>query len=111
MYGEASDHVALRHLLYSWGIGVQFHFALHDCCTLTSTANFLFRWQGTQPAILQLFPRYSVDIYKCTNASELILKSQQESMWVAKIIDRHTCSKVFLRHRALARTTRLSLLV
>ena len=46
------------------------------CCrTLTLTAD-LFSWQGTQPAVLQLFPRYSVDIYKCTNASELISLSR-----------------------------------
>ena len=37
--------------------------------TLTSTADF---WQGTQPTVLQLFLRYSVEIYKCTNVSELI---------------------------------------
>ena len=43
---------------------------------LTSAADFLFPWQGTQPAVLQLFPRYSVDIYKCTNASELISHSR-----------------------------------
>ena len=47
------------------------------CCTLTSTADFVSL--ARQPAVLQLFPRYSVDIFKCTNASELI-KSQQESM-------------------------------
>ena len=29
-------------------------------------------WQGTQPAVVQLFPRYSVYIYKCTNASKLV---------------------------------------
>ena len=40
---------------------------------------------------MQVFPRYSVNIYKCTNASEL--KSQQESMWVAKIMNHSsTCS-------------------
>ena len=41
------------------------------CCTLTSTADFA-AWQGTQPTVLQLFLRYSVEIYKCANASELI---------------------------------------
>ena len=50
--------------------------ALHDCCTLTSAADFLFPWQGTQPAVIQLFPRYSVDIYKCINASELVSLSR-----------------------------------
>ena len=39
--------------------------------TLTSTADFA-AWQGTQPTVLQLFLRYSVEIYKCANASELI---------------------------------------
>ena len=28
-------------------------------------------WQGTQPTVLQLFLRYSVEIYMCANASEL----------------------------------------
>ena len=36
----------------------------------------LFPFQGTQPTVLQLFPRYSVNIYKCTNASELISLSR-----------------------------------
>ena len=54
------------------------------CCTLTSTADFA-AWQGTQPTVLQLFLRYSVEIYKCANASQLIswCKTWQESMWVA----------------------------
>ena len=45
--------------------------ALHDCCTVTSTADKL-AWQGTQPTVLQRFLRYSVEIYMYTNASELI---------------------------------------
>ena len=42
-------------------------------------------WHGTQPTVLQLFLRYSVVIYQCANASELICwcKTWQESMWVA----------------------------
>ena len=50
---------------------------------------YLFPWQGTQPAVLQLFPRYSVDIYKCTNAPELISLSRSPCgpLWVAKIMD------------------------
>ena len=42
----------------------------------------LLAWQGTQPTALQLFLSYSVEIYKCTNASELISwhKYQQESI-------------------------------
>ena len=77
--GEAkftAIHVALRHLLnIHKGIGL-YKFGVACCCTLTSAADFLFPWQGTQPAVLQLFPRYSVDIYKCTNASELISHSR-----------------------------------
>ena len=47
------------------------HWQSPGCCTLTSTADFA-AWQGTQPTVLQLFLRYSVEIYKCANASELI---------------------------------------
>ena len=54
---------------------------LHGCCTSTSTAVLLLAWQGTQLTVLQLLLRYSVEIYKCANASEL--KTQQESVWVA----------------------------
>ena len=43
---------------------------LHGCCTLTSTVDFLLAWQGTQPTVLQLFLRYSVEIYKYAHASE-----------------------------------------
>ena len=48
----------------------------------------LLAWQGTQPTVLQLFLRYSVEIHKCTNESELISwhKAQQESIWVAQIM-------------------------
>ena len=51
---------------------------VHDgnsgCCTLTSVAEFyLLAWQGTQPTVLQLFLRYSVETYKCTNASKLLI--------------------------------------
>ena len=49
--------------------GIGYKFGIACCCTLTSAADFLFPWQGTQPAVLQLFPKYSVDICKCTNAS------------------------------------------
>ena len=49
--------------------GIGYKFGIACCCTLTSAADFLFPWQGTQPAVLQLFPNYSVDICKCTNAS------------------------------------------
>ena len=49
----------------------------------------LFPWQGTQPAVLQLFPRYSVDIYKCTNASELISLSRSpcglQKLWTTPV--------------------------
>ena len=45
---------------------------LPGCCTLTSTADLLLGMQGTQPTFLQLFLRYSVVIYQCANASELI---------------------------------------
>ena len=44
--------------------------ALKQSCTLTSTADSLLAWQGTQPTVLQLFLRYSVEIYKCAHASE-----------------------------------------
>ena len=44
---------------------------LPGCCTLTSTGAFA-AWQGTQPTVLQLFLKYSVEIYKCANVSELI---------------------------------------
>ena len=44
--------------------------ALKRSCTLTSTADFLLAWQGTQPTVLQLFLQYSVEIYKCAHASE-----------------------------------------
>ena len=43
---------------------------------------------ASQPTVLELFLRYSVEISKCTNASELISwhKTQQESIWVAYIL-------------------------
>ena len=48
-------------------------------------ADFCF----TQPAVLQLFPRYSVDIYKCTNASELISVSRSpcglQELWTTPV--------------------------
>ena len=51
---------------------------IHEGCTSTFGCWLLFPWQGTQPAVLQLFPRYSVDIYKWTNASELISLSRSQ---------------------------------
>ena len=47
--------------------------------------------RGTQPTILQLFPRYSVDIYKCTNASELISLSRRvhvgcKNLWTTSVV-------------------------
>ena len=45
---------------------------LRDCCTLTSTANF---------CSTLFHARYSVDIYKCTNASELISLSRSLCRW------------------------------
>ena len=71
------------------GMGLPVWCCMHACCTLTSTANFLFPWQATQPAVLQLFPRYSVDIYKCTNASELIGLSRSpcglQKLWTTPV--------------------------
>ena len=51
----------------------------------------LLPWRGTQPTILQLFPRYSVDIYKCTNASELISLSRRvhvgcKNLWTTPVV-------------------------
>ena len=40
---------------------------MYDFRALTPTTNFCFAWQGTQPAVVQLFLWYSVEIYKCTN--------------------------------------------
>ena len=59
--------------------------ALHGCCTSTSTADFCLLGKAPKPTVLQLFLRYSVVIYQCANASELICwcKTWQESMWVA----------------------------
>ena len=49
----------------------------------------LFPWQGTHPAVLQLFPRYSVDIYKCINASELISHRRSpcglQKLWITAV--------------------------
>ena len=49
----------------------------------------MFPWQGTQPAVLPLFPRYSVDIYNCTNASELISLSRSscglQKLWTTSV--------------------------
>lgn len=36
----------------------------HVCCTLTSNCWFLLAWKDTQPTVLQLFLKYSVEIYK-----------------------------------------------
>ena len=62
--------------------------ALHDCCTLTSTANFgkalIQPFYSSSQGIQQTFrsvPMYQ-NSYNC--------KSQQESMWVAKIMDHST---------------------
>ena len=56
----------------------RWHLPAAGCCTFAA-------WQGTQPTVLQLFLRYSVVIYQCVNASELICwcKTWQESMWAA----------------------------
>ena len=35
-------------------------------------AGVIIAWQGTQQTVLQLLLRYSVEIYKCANTSELI---------------------------------------
>ena len=51
----------LRHLIFI-SLG-------HDCCTLTSAGDF---GKALQPTVLQLFPRYAVEVCKCTDASELI---------------------------------------
>ena len=46
----------------------------------------LFPWQGIRPAVLQLFP---VDIYKCTNASELVSLSRSpcglQKLWTTPV--------------------------
>ena len=69
--------------------GIGYKFGVACCCTLTSTADFLFLWQCTQPAVVQLFPRYSVDIYKCTNVSELISLSRSpcglQKLWTTPV--------------------------
>ena len=52
------------------------------CCTLTSTADFY----KTSSQLFYSLLRYSVKIYKCTNASACRTHVQQEPMWVAKII-------------------------
>ena len=50
-----------------------------DCC-------LCFAWKGIQPTVLQLFLRYSVETYKCTNASELIKLStslcELQKLWL-----------------------------
>ena len=69
--------------------GIGYKFGVACCCTLTLTADFLFLWQCTQPAVVQLFPRYSVDIYKCTNVSELISLSRSpcglQKLWTTPV--------------------------
>ena len=52
--------------------------------------------QGTQSTVLQLFLRYSVKIYKCATQHISGHKpSQQEPMWVAKVMVRvHIATEV-----------------
>ena len=57
------------HLTLRAGIAYLLYFDL-DCLLLLAG-------QGIQPTVLQLLLRYSVEIFKCTNASAL--KTQQES--------------------------------
>ena len=56
--------------------------ALHDCYTLTSTANFCFLARhpaSCSTALPKVFSR-RLQVYQCIRTR----KSQQESMWVAK---------------------------
>ena len=48
----------LRHPIINFTITLR----IARCCTLTSAADFLLAGQGTQPIVLQLFPRYSVGV-------------------------------------------------
>ena len=65
-----------QHACTMWGHNKHMH-AQHDGTTWRHNMLDLDCWlllacQGTQQTVLQLCPRYSVEIYRCTNASELI---------------------------------------
>ena len=75
-------HVALRHLL-NIHKGIGYKFCIACCCTLTSTPDF-----GKAPSQLlcssfQGIQKTFRSVYRCIRTH----KSQQESMWVAKILD------------------------
>ena len=84
--GEAkftAIYVALRHLII-FIRGQATSSALHNCCTFSLTFVCLARHTA-----LQLFPRYSVDICKCTNASKLISLNRSscrlQNLWTSVV--------------------------
>ena len=66
-------------------ISLNIHKTLHWFCTFVALWPQILTFACLAGTKLQLFLRYSVEIYMCTNALELISwhKTQQESIWVA----------------------------